>query len=116
MKVTPTLCEGISPWPTTANLEAWRAPAQPGAQPWQTGGLVWRQQARRSQPSIWQFWFFQPGEGRVHVDEAALVNNFGRTELLLTRFYKAGAPPEPRPNNGMGLGTPTTQTARTAMM
>ena len=34
--------EGTFPWPTTASLEAWRAPAQPGAQPWQVEGLVRR--------------------------------------------------------------------------
>ena len=34
-----------------AFLEAWRAPAQPGAQPWQVGGLARRQQARPRPPS-----------------------------------------------------------------
>ena len=29
-KMAPTLSEDPAPWPTTANLEAWHAPAKPG--------------------------------------------------------------------------------------
>ncbi len=37
---SPALYAGTAPWPAAANLEAWRAPAQPRAQSWQAGGLV----------------------------------------------------------------------------
>ena len=50
LKVAPHLYEGTSPWPTTANLEAWRAPALPGAQPWEVGQLVRRQRPRPRPP------------------------------------------------------------------
>jgi hypothetical protein len=51
LKVAPNLDGGTSPWPTTANLEAGRAPAQPGAQPGQAERRVRRRQARTNRPS-----------------------------------------------------------------
>jgi hypothetical protein len=50
LNISPNLCGGTYPRPTPAYLEARRAPAQPGAQPWQVGRRMRRQQARPSQP------------------------------------------------------------------
>ena len=51
LKVAPGLCGGTAPPPTPAFLEACRAPAPPGAQPWHGGGLVRRQHALPKLPS-----------------------------------------------------------------
>jgi hypothetical protein len=45
-KMAPTLYEGTAASPTSAFMEAYRAPAQPGAQPGLAGGLARRQQVR----------------------------------------------------------------------
>ncbi len=60
-KVAPTLYEGTSLWPTPAFLEARRAPAQPGAQPWLAGSLVRRQLARPNPSSTGRSSRFRPG-------------------------------------------------------
>ncbi len=53
--MTPGLCEDTFPSHTPAFLEARRAPAQPGAQPSQAGGLARRQQARPNPSSKRRF-------------------------------------------------------------
>ncbi len=42
---------GTTRLPTSAYSEAWHAPVQSGARPWQVGGLVRRQKARPNPPS-----------------------------------------------------------------
>ena len=46
---------------TQANLEVWRASAQPEAQPWQVGGLARLQKSRFRPPSERRFSRVQPG-------------------------------------------------------
>ena len=60
-KMTPNPYEGSAPWPNPACVEAWLAPAQPGAQPWLVGSLVRRQKTRPNPPSIRRCSRVQPG-------------------------------------------------------
>jgi hypothetical protein len=60
LKVAPSHCGDTSPQPTPVILEAWRAPAQSGGQPWQVGGLARRQRARPRPRSKQRFSRFQP--------------------------------------------------------
>ena len=59
--VAPGLGEDTSPSPTPAFPGAWRAPAQPGAQPWLLGDLARRQRARPRPPSKRRCSRFQAG-------------------------------------------------------
>ncbi len=47
--------------------KAWRAPAQPGARPWQVWGLVRRQRARPNPPLTWRLSPFQPGASSLYL-------------------------------------------------
>jgi hypothetical protein len=52
--MAPHLCEGTSPWPIPAYLEAWRSHTQSGAQPLQARCLVRREEARPNPSSTWR--------------------------------------------------------------